>query len=60
MKKEVNQKEYAALVGQSESWVSKRLKAGKKLPGVSKIKNFGRFKVLVINDLKKLETMLQK
>lgn len=58
---EVNQKEYAALIGKSPAWVTKELnKPGAKLPGVTKIKQFGRFKVLTVNKLRISATKLQK
>lgn len=61
MKVEVNQKEYAAMMGKSQSWVTKTLKKnGAKLPGVVKIKEFGRLKVLTVNTLKINATKLQK
>jgi len=61
MKVEVNQKEYAAIIGKSPSWVTKTLKnTGAKLPGVVKIKEFGRLKVLTVNTLKINATKLQK
>jgi len=61
MKVEVNQKEYAAMMGKSPAWVTKTLKKpGAKLPGVVKIKKFGRLKVLTVNTLKINATKLQK
>ena len=60
----VNMEGYGKLYGCTASNVSIALKKGKKLPGVKKVKNFGRIKILVINPLevisKKNAKLLQK
>ena len=56
---EMTQKEYAAHIGISEGYLSKRLAKGEVMPGILGMRKFGATKVFTV-DLKAKKNILKK